>query len=161
MHPVLKNILVPPLMAKCMHDHYEKDLHNLHYCSRIKTSQQHCSCLTQDTHSPRSFSAILFLPILSKASARCPASAPLPTCSFHTIRSALALSRLWLYSSSRLRIFAAAILSFGPNSRQQVPTSSLMSDSCNSVTTDFLGSLVSCIRERKKSYFHMKTRITN
>ena len=107
--------------------------------------------LTQDTHSPSSFSAILFLPILSKASARCPARAPLPTCSFHMIRSWLALSRLWLYSSSRFRIFDAAILSFGPNSRQQVPTSSLMSDSCNSVTTDFLGSIVSSIRERNKA----------
>ena len=29
---------------------------------------------------------------------------------------------------------------FGPTSRQQVPTSSLMSESCISVTTSFLGS---------------------
>lgn len=99
--------------------------------------------ITHDTHSPSSFSAMLFLRMLSKASARTPVRALLPSCSFHMIRRALALSRLLLYSSSRLRIFDVGMLSFGPNSLQQVPTSSLISDSCNSVTTHCLGSTVS------------------
>ena len=83
---------------------------------------------------------MLLLPTLFKTSARRPTVALLPSCCFHKIRRAFALSRLFLYSSSRLWIFDALMSNFGPTSRQQVPTSSLMSDSCSSVTTTFLGS---------------------
>ena len=47
-------------------------------------------------------------------------------------------SRLLSYSSS---IFEGAILSFGPSSRQHVPASSVLSASCSSITTEFLGSV--------------------
>ena len=53
-------------------------------------------------HPPSSLSAMLLLPIFSKTSARWPTVALLPSCSFHKIRRAFALSRLLLYSSSRL-----------------------------------------------------------
>ena len=83
---------------------------------------------------------MLLFPTLSKTSARWPTVALLPSCCFHEIKRAFALSRLVLYSSSRLWIFDAEMSRFEPTTRQQVPTSSLMSESCNSVTSSFLGS---------------------
>ena len=83
---------------------------------------------------------MLLFPTLSKTSARWPTVALLPSCCFHEIKRAFALSRLVLYSSSRLWIFDAEMNRFEPTTRQQVPTSSLMSESCNSVTSSFLGS---------------------
>ena len=90
-------------------------------------------------YSPSSFSAILLLPIFSKTSARWPTVAFFPSFCFHTIKRACALCQLPLFSSSILWIFDPAILSLGPSSRQQVPTSSLISATCFSVTTSFLG----------------------
>ena len=95
---------------------------------------------------------MLLFPTLSKTSARWPNVALLPSCCFHEIKRAFALSRLVLYSSSRLWIFDAEMSRFEPTTRQQVPTSSLMSESCNSVTSSFLGSGIVPEKNEKDSY---------
>ena len=66
------------------------------------------------THPPSSLSAMLLLRTLSKTTARWPTVALLPFCCFHEIKSAFALSRLLLYSSSILWIFDAEMSNLRP-----------------------------------------------
>ena len=103
-------------------------------------------------NSPSSFSAMLLLPIFSKTSERWPTVAFFPSFCFHTIKRACALCQLPLFSSSILCIFDSAILSLGPSWRQQVPTASLISATCFSETTSFLGLTVVVSNKIKNNY---------
>ena len=99
---------------------------------------------------PSSFSAILFLPIFSKTSARWPTVALHPSCCFHRIKRSFALVQSSLFSSSMFLIFAAVILSLGPSWRQQVSNSSLISAIWNSGITSFLALTVVVSKKKIK-----------
>ena len=108
---------------------------------------------TINKYSPSSLSAMLSLPMLTKASARRLATALLPSLSFHMRSKAFAFSRLKRYSLSSFWTSAAEISSFGPSSRQQVPTSWIISKSCRCVTTQVFGSMTSPVCSKIYSTF--------
>ena len=100
--------------------------------------------------------------MLHNASARHPTVAFLPSCWDHFFNSARALSWFFFCSSSMFSMCDSAIFSFGPSQRQHVPTSSLMSESCTSVTTASLGSVVvsitrTTIKWYERTFIHSAT----
>ena len=100
----------------------------------------HASLYNFILYSPSNFSAMSLLSTSSKTSASLPTVATLPSCCFHANKMANTLSRFLLYSSPIFCNFACEIRSLCPTSYQQFPTSSLISESCISSTTLFLGS---------------------
>ena len=100
----------------------------------------HASLYNFILYSPSNVSAMSLLPTFSKTSASLPTVASLPFCRFHANKRAYALSTFFLFSSPIFCTSAGEIGSFCPTLYQQVPTSSLISESCVFPTTLFLGS---------------------
>ena len=100
----------------------------------------HASLYNFILYSPSNFSAMSLLPTFSKTSASLPTVASLPSCLFHSIKRSYALSPFLLFSSPIFCTLADEIGSFCPTLYQQFPTSSLILESCISLTTLFLGS---------------------
>lgn len=101
---------------------------------------------------PNKLSAILFWPLLSKASKRHPtvASRPLISLHFSSTADALSLARWW--SVSILRSLLSDIWSSAPSSFQQFPASSSIDKHRWKVTTSFLSSF-STANYKDKAYY--------
>ena len=101
----------------------------------------HASICNFILYSPSNFSAMSFLPTFSKTSASSPTVASLPLPRFHAIKISRAFCLFSFLSSLTFCNLDPEIPSFNPTSYQQFPTSSLISQSCISVTFSlFLGS---------------------